>query len=448
MTVSQEDAMDGTDHQHANYPKPVVARRDYPVLFTLSDLRLARTSGVPTSSPAPTVDANIETHGAPVAEDVAEQRNVVPLVDTDCASAVKHVDKSSVSQSEGHATHGRTRRRTRIRTHSKTHGRTHGKKIRRSPRRTPPKPSLWSRIAASLFVLMLMGVAYLAFRGPEIPDTNDGTQPLLLNVTDVADKQDMPEDKAWNNSPPTVDLARRQDGLSVAGPNAANDNIPEVTISKPSFDSAAYSDRTSSDPTTIHTATPSEVPSVSYSQRPNEPTAVDESKLSVDQKSDWRDTESTSTSPPNWNVPANPAVPWNASDEAAPAENSVTVQPSATTSTSLDQSKVTGSSNSLQQAALTVPQYPSTGMVAEVPSRPRMPVIEKSKQMIAPVKPTQPSTTHPAVPSMRHQSRYAHDTSHLHIRRESAVPEAARLRGTIENPYIGRNYDARRSSLY
>jgi len=376
--------MDDTNRQHE--PQGGIhVRRTGPVLFTLSDLR------------------------ADKAVDSAPPQRVVAATDkvprTDFVPAVL-VEEPAASAQRGSSPQepvAEPRRQFASGGKSKTSERTQ--------RRPPPKPSLWSRIAASLFVLLLIGIAYLTFRGPSIPNSANHGQPPLLNMTGVAEPT---EQDRWNDGS-SNHLARS--GVGNHGTDPADTLTTELDTKS--------SRNVSNSPTASH-----------------EGTTGDGAAPRVDEMTHSDEAEDTLSSPPLWNAPARPPSEWN-QELGSTAADSASIGPALETSSPDSQSGVPGSATATNypQVTLNVPQYPSTGYVAEIRPRRNAPGIHPARQLPAPRVATGPVSAP--------QRQFNGNPPGNGQTRPAASPSgSARLRGTIENPYIERNYEPGRSSLH
>ena len=391
--------MDDTIRQHGECSTGGKAVRLVgPVLLTLRDLRREK---------------NVDSFGRQqMAGTETDQSSTVASAQraSDPPRAASALASSTLPVESAHTSEDEDRRKSSLRTVPSDSD----KRMTEHPHRQPPaRQSMWSRIAASLFLLVLLGIAYLTFRGPVVHDSGDGFRAPLLNVTEV-DEQDR-----WYGDAAPIDVARRNGGTIGHRVKPVEDHqVPTELM-----------------------AEDSSVISSSPAARQESQTDDVDSAANLDEVTRLDGVGETFSSLPRWNEPTNHPVPRGQKPQGMATEGSVWAD-EPTSSLPLDQRDVTlAPTGSDGQVVLGGVLYPSTGYVAHIQPRSIYPNTRNSTAFPAP--------RIAADPAAMCKRQFDGNASGFGQGRPSR-PRAGypRLHGTIDNPYIERSYESGRSSLY
>ena len=281
-------------------------------------------------------------------------------------------------------------------------------RIRRQPL---PRQSIWPRVVASLLVLILLGIAYLTFRGPVVVDPRDHLQEPFLDLADLDERE---EEDRWPHRSMPVDVAERRE-------------VKQRITKKPA---AEESDSWSP-----------ERPVPKLPPFPAKTTKETGNFMHVDEVSQLDDTAEVIASPPVWEGSTNRHIEWR--EESYDKKPRGYVLPSEPTIYSpSDQPNVPPvPTHKGVEDILDGVSYRTNG--GDIKSPPEaVPLNEErfsksSELRIA------------ADPRAARTRQYGGNMSGFRkVQRGKSTLESPRLRGTIKSSYMGRTYEPGRSGLY
>lgn len=387
-----DDSMRQHDENWKSVKSPI---KTSPVLFTLRDVRHTPTSDL--SERDCMLDVETDSNNLKSARQAGVQ--LTDEVRSRSWQASVDVSRTTATRINQKKTPG-------------TNWSTSDKPTKKRTRRQPlPRQSIWPRVVASLLVLILLGIAYLTFRGPVVVDPRDPLQEPFLDMADLDERE---EDGRWPHPTVPVDVAQRRDA-------------------KPRINKKPAAEKSGSWP--VEGPVPKLPP---FSAKTTQETG---NFIHVDEISQLDNTAEVIASPPRWKGPTNRRIEWR--EESHDKKPRGYILPSESTIYSPpDQPNVSpGPTRKGVEPILDGVSYRTNGNDVKSPTE-AVPFNEErfnksSELRIA------------ADPGAARSRQYGGKMSGFRkMQRGKSTLESPRLRGTIKSSYMGRTYEPGRSGLY